>query len=126
MRQDFGAFLLYSQLNRGSGGTSPEPWRKGVVVFFLRKSGRILPIWACFSAPTSLVPSPHMRVTKPNPFRLVMTNSYDNEIGRFIYVQTSTSTPHIQSFCDVQLNYCTDHYPYFIQTLAITVPIFVH
>lgn len=66
-----------------------------------RKSVKILPMWACFSAPTSLVPSPHMRVMKPNPFRLVMTNSYNKEISFFFVLPfEKVLTFHVKMFVD--------------------------
>ena len=37
-----------------------------------------LPTWACLRAPTSLVPSPHIKVVKPNSFRVIITNSYNH------------------------------------------------
>ena len=40
----------------------------------------VLPQCACLSAPTSFVPSPHINVTKPLLFSLVITSScYENK-----------------------------------------------
>ena len=39
----------------------------------------VLPQCACLSAPTSLVPSPHIKVTKPLLLSLVMTSSWGSQ-----------------------------------------------
>lgn len=83
MRRDFGAFpSLQSDKQRLWSDNSRAEKEDQIMFglfFFLFPSAEISPMWACFRAPTSLVPSPHMRVMKPKPFRLVMTNSCNNE-----------------------------------------------